>query len=98
VEGIYSHDAVGEERLFYLRSYSITIGRGSINPVEVPKTRFCLNQGHNNYGVQTAARSYFGKSATNLNLAESAMMAGLIKRRRVQSVCEHGGETSTELS
>jgi penicillin-binding protein 1A len=41
-----------------------------------------LNQvywGHNNYGVQTAARSYFGKSATNLNLAESAMMAGLIQ-------------------
>jgi len=35
--------------------------------------------GHNNYGVQTAARSYFGKSATNLNLAESAMMAGLIQ-------------------
>src|SRR4028118_1819628 len=41
-----------------------------------------LNQvywGHNNYGVQTAARSYFGKSAANLNLAESAMMAGLIQ-------------------
>lgn len=41
-----------------------------------------LNQvywGHNNYGIQTAARSYFGKSATNLNLAESAMMAGLIQ-------------------
>ena len=41
-----------------------------------------LNQvywGHNNYGVQTAARTYFGKSATNLNLAESAMMAGLIQ-------------------
>lgn len=41
-----------------------------------------LNQvywGHNNYGVQTAARSYFNKSAENLNLAESAMMAGLIQ-------------------
>lgn len=41
-----------------------------------------LNQvywGHNNYGIQTAARSYFGKSAANLNLAESAMMAGLIQ-------------------
>ena len=41
-----------------------------------------LNQvywGHNNYGVQTAARSYFDKSAVNLNLAESAMMAGLIQ-------------------
>lgn len=41
-----------------------------------------LNQvywGHNNYGVQTAARTYFKKSAANLNLAESAMMAGLIQ-------------------
>lgn len=40
-----------------------------------------LNQvywGHNLYGVQTAAQSYFNKSATDLNLAESAMMAGLI--------------------
>lgn len=41
-----------------------------------------LNQvywGHNNYGVQTAAQSYFGKSASDLNLAEGAMMAGLIQ-------------------
>lgn len=41
-----------------------------------------LNQvywGHNNYGIQTAARTYFNKSAANLNLAESAMMAGLIQ-------------------
>ena len=41
-----------------------------------------LNQvywGHNNYGVQTAARSYFSKSASQLTLAESAMMAGLIQ-------------------
>lgn len=41
-----------------------------------------LNQiywGHNNYGAQTAARSYFNKDAANLNLAESAMMAGLIQ-------------------
>lgn len=41
-----------------------------------------LNQvywGHNNYGVQTAARSYFTKSAEILTLGESAMMAGLIQ-------------------
>nr|WP_238544343.1 PBP1A family penicillin-binding protein [Gloeocapsa sp. PCC 73106] len=35
--------------------------------------------GHNNYGVQTAAESYFGKSAAELTLAEAAMMAGLIQ-------------------
>ena len=41
-----------------------------------------LNQvywGHNNYGVETAARSYFNKSAKALTLSESAMMAGLIQ-------------------
>ena len=41
-----------------------------------------LNQvywGHNNYGINTAARSYFGKSSANLSLAESAMMAGIIQ-------------------
>jgi penicillin-binding protein 1A len=41
-----------------------------------------LNQvfwGHNTYGVQTAAKSYFNKSASDLTLAESAMMAGIIQ-------------------
>jgi len=35
--------------------------------------------GHNNYGVETAAKSYFQKSADELNLAEATMMAGLIQ-------------------
>jgi penicillin-binding protein 1A len=35
--------------------------------------------GHNNYGAQTAAESYFDKPASELNLAESALMAGLIQ-------------------
>ena len=41
-----------------------------------------LNQvywGHNNYGAETAAQAYFRKSAKDLTLAESAMMAGLIR-------------------
>ncbi len=41
-----------------------------------------LNQvywGHNTYGIETAAESYFGKSAEKLTLAESAMVAGLIQ-------------------
>ena len=40
-----------------------------------------LNQvywGHNSYGVQSAANLYFGKTATELNLAESAMLVGLL--------------------
>ncbi len=35
--------------------------------------------GHNAYGIEAAAETYFGKSARNLNLAEAAMLAGLIR-------------------
>jgi penicillin-binding protein 1A len=35
--------------------------------------------GNGAYGVQMAARSYFGKSVDQLTLAESAMLAGLIR-------------------
>jgi len=35
--------------------------------------------GHNSYGVETAAQSYFNKSASELNLSEAAMMAGIIQ-------------------
>ena len=35
--------------------------------------------GHNNYGIQTAAETYFNKSALELNLAEAATLAGLIQ-------------------
>ncbi len=35
--------------------------------------------GHGAYGVEMAARIYFGKSARDLNLSESALIAGLIK-------------------
>lgn len=41
-----------------------------------------LNQvywGHNTYGAETAAESYFNKSAADLTLAEGAMMAGIIQ-------------------
>jgi penicillin-binding protein 1A len=39
-----------------------------------------LNQiylGHGAYGIEAAARTYFNKSATELNLSESALLAGL---------------------
>jgi len=41
-----------------------------------------LNQvylGHNSYGVESAADLYFGKHAEELTLAESAMLAGMIR-------------------
>ncbi len=40
-----------------------------------------LNQvywGHNLYGIQTAAKSYFNKPASDLNLAEAALLAGIL--------------------
>jgi len=35
--------------------------------------------GHNSYGAEIAAESYFNKSASELNLAEASMMAGIIQ-------------------
>lgn len=35
--------------------------------------------GHGAYGVESAAHAYFGKSVTELDLAQSAMIAGVIK-------------------
>lgn len=33
--------------------------------------------GHNSYGIEAAAQTYFGKSVGQLNLAEAAMLAGI---------------------
>jgi penicillin-binding protein 1A len=41
--------------------------------------------GHGAYGVEMASRTYFGKSIGKLSLAESAMLAGLIKAPGVYS-------------
>jgi len=49
--------------------------------------------GHNAYGVETAAQSYFRKSASELNLAESAVMAGLIQAPEDYSPFIDYGET-----
>ncbi|MFC1595835.1 transglycosylase domain-containing protein [Candidatus Margulisiibacteriota bacterium] len=41
-----------------------------------------LNQvywGHNNYGIEAGSLYYFGKSSAQLNIAESAVMAGMLK-------------------
>lgn len=58
-----------------------------------------LNQvywGHNTYGVETAAQSYFGKSAKDLNLAEAAMMAGFIQAPEEYSPFDGNYELSEE--
>ena len=44
--------------------------------LEAYLNRIYLGNGH--YGVEAAARGYFGKAAADLNIAESALLAGLI--------------------
>ena len=51
-----------------------------------------LNQiyfGHGAFGVEAAARTFFGKSVTNLTLAESALLAGLPKAPTTYSPFDH---------
>jgi len=51
-----------------------------------------LNQiylGHRSYGVEAAALTYFGKHASDLNLAESAVLAGLPKAPSAYSPIRH---------
>ena len=38
-----------------------------------------INYGHGKYGIETASRFYFGKSASDLTLAEAAMLTGIPK-------------------
>ncbi len=59
-----------------------------------------LNQvywGHNTYGVETAARSYFNKSSSELNLAEAAMMAGIIQAPEAFNPFEYDQVTDKSL-
>lgn len=47
-----------------------------------------LNQvywGHNAYGVEAASKTFFGKPANNLSLAEASMMGGLLSSPEVYS-------------
>ena len=49
---------------------------------------FYVNQvymGHGRYGIETAARFYFGKQARDLSLAEAALLAGLVQRPEAYS-------------
>src|SRR6266849_3815930 len=60
-----------------------------------PKDRIIemyLNQiyfGHGAFGVEAAARTFFGKSVTELSLAESTLLAGLPKAPSTYSPFEH---------
>lgn len=45
--------------------------------------------GHGAYGVEAAARTYFGKSVTGLSLAEAALLAGLPRAPMIYSPFRH---------
>ena len=51
--------------------------------LECYANRVYLGSGY--YGMEAASQGYFGKPATNLNLAESALLAGLAKAPNVYS-------------
>ncbi len=61
-----------------------------------PKDRILemyLNQvyfGHGAYGVEAAARTYFGKSVSELNVREAALLAGLPRAPSSYSPFDHG--------
>lgn len=50
-------------------------------------TMYCnlMNQGHGNYGIEAASRSYFGKSVEELTLPEAAVVAGIPQRPTAHS-------------
>jgi len=48
--------------------------------------------GHGAYGVESGARTYFGKSAASIDLAESALLAGVIRSPARYSPFEHPEE------
>ncbi len=55
-----------------------------------------LNQvywGNNRYGIETASRAYFNKPAKSLNLAESAMLAGMLRAPEIYSPLRNRAKT-----
>jgi len=57
-----------------------------------------LNQiylGHGQYGVEAASQTYFGKEASELNVAESALLAGLAQAPSKDSPIKHFNRAKT---
>ena len=57
-----------------------------------------LNQiylGHGQYGVEAASQTYFGKEASELNVAESALLAGLAQAPSKDSPIKHFNQAKT---
>ncbi|MCA9541302.1 MAG: PBP1A family penicillin-binding protein [Myxococcales bacterium] len=72
---------VGREKSYVRKAREAILARRTeavLSKLEI--LRLYLNQiylGHGAYGVQAAARNYFGKDVFQLDLAEAAMLAGL---------------------
>jgi penicillin-binding protein 1A len=54
--------------------------------------------GRNSWGIELAARSYFGKPAKNLTLEEGALLAGLTKGPNYYSPDRHPGRAQERLA
>lgn len=79
-----SHDRTWTRKLqetYYAVAMELQMGKDDI-------LEQYLNQiyyGHSTYGIQAAARLFFGKDASGLSLAESALLAGIPKGPRYYS-------------
>ena len=76
----------GEKRSFDLKAAELIIALTLENLYSKDKIlELYLNEvyfGNKSYGIEQAARNYFGKKASQLDLAESAFLAGIIRYPR----------------
>jgi len=75
-------DLTGKGGPLYKLKMSLLCNRIEKALTKEERLYFCMNQiylGRRAYGVEAAARTYFGKSAMNLTVAECATIAGLAK-------------------
>ena len=73
---------VGDDVTYERKICEMIVASRVESTLSKPEIRPHINSaylGRGSWGVEMAARSYFGKSTKNLTLAEGAMLAGLLK-------------------
>lgn len=73
--GKTTSDYLGKARETLL---AIKISQSEEKPEILERYLNTIYFGRDSYGIQTAAKSYFGKNAADLSLSEAAMLAGII--------------------
>ena len=57
-----------------------------------------IYMGHGTYGIEAASREYFGKAPANLDINESAVLAGLVAAPEKYSPFRHEGNSQARKS